>query len=533
MTPRDVSRARLKLRVAGAPADHEQIRLSLSERAAYQIAILQQQLDGLAADFRRFLAAWLGADIPPDTAPYVLLSDTRIARLYGAAALAALVGEMLLAAWFFHRNDVDWRVGMFSVVVITLIFHASIFYMAYGSSGRFRPHETMQNLSLFVWPASVLFFVAVLLAVVPRYLQGPAAASQTVQNWLSAGLVAGTLSMLVLASALACAHHIYATTSRYTKRYQAVLLELRMTEAFASELERLASSRTGSRNAGAVRSPSSQVSTGTTVAVLLAVLSLPCAVGCAAEATGGADAPQPAEYDSGLPLCETELDTSGSLDGLDAAWNALRTNLVAVTYHYRCSSLLVSRFDSDGWRAAPMVRLALPSVSRVELPPLRGEWTEMKNAQEARQQQLQALQNEAERHYREQLVRSLAGLDRLGLPPNDHESTGSDIVGAIRRYSQYDGTRLRLVILLSDLGDTRYRTAPHIPPPSGNIRVLALVCPMKAKDARLLSDPASAAEQYDRRAAWLRSGSPWVVVAPFFSVNLVDLLADSARATQQ
>jgi hypothetical protein len=221
-------------------------------------------------------------------------------------------------------------------------------------------------------------------------------------------------------------------------------------------------------------------------------------------------------------LLEAEIDTSGSLESLDAAWSAIQPTLGVVASTYRCGTVIVSRFDCDGWVAKPLVKLELPAVQHAELPPLVGEWTGMTNVQEARREQRRILQAEADHRYADALRGALAPLDKIVLPAGD--SAGSDIAGALHRYSQYRGARLRIVILLSDLGDTHCGTLPPVPAPTGNIRVLALVMPMKRKDANYLHEPLTGADQYETRCKWLRGGAPWVAVAPFFSNDAVELL---------
>ena len=94
-----------------------------------------------------------------------------------------------------------------------------------GQTGRIGPKETLHNLSWFIVPAFGFFIVAVMLGVLPRYLTGPTAADQRLHDLLSLGLLIGTLSMLVLASAMFCAGFIYATTRRLEQRYQRLVID--------------------------------------------------------------------------------------------------------------------------------------------------------------------------------------------------------------------------------------------------------------------------------------------------------------------
>jgi hypothetical protein len=111
------------------------------------------------------------------------------------------------------------------------------------------------------------------------------------------------------------------------------------------------------------------------------------------------------------------------------------------------------------------------------------------------------------------------------LPPADHETARTDVVGLLWRIAQAREREPQYVVIISDLADTQHRTLPSIPAPEGEIHGLVLLVPAQPKDALLTIGRAlPAAEQFELRRKQLAEKAPWVAVAAHFARNLAPLL---------
>lgn len=97
--------------------------------------------------------------------------------------------------------------------------------------------------------------------------------------------------------------------------------------------------------------------------------------------------------------------------------------------------------------------------------------------------------------------RGLWPLDSVRLPDSGVTATGSDVVGVLWRYAELLDLRPRLVLLLTDLADSRYRELPPIAKPAGAVRLVVLLAPATSNDAKLTMGKAlSASDQYRNRS---------------------------------
>jgi hypothetical protein len=550
MTLRRIIKARRKIRITGPPADRDQVLRSLIRTCQADLRRLDGAVAGIVHDFQRWYEGWLGERAPATLVPHAIATDLRAARMYWWSAAAALLLEAIVAGFFFARNELDWRFGVGTMVLVTVIVHAGVFYVVFGSTGWVRPKETHANLRWFVVPSLVLLLVALVLAILPRYVTGLAAADQRLHNALSAGLLAGSVSLLVLAASWFCAALIWSTSRDFERRYRALIDEQARTADFIDELREQISIPAESSE---VPAPAPAVGRGLREASTVSALLL-AAVLAGAACSPPADAAEPADpavaaepcgtgsdagdrADAGdVASCEVEIDISGSIRDLPAAWSAARSHLATIAEQQHCGVLKVSTFDTDGWVPKRVLGCRLPALHEPEPVKVRSEWSSAKNVRDAEAELTRIRREAAARNYRAQLTAAVAGLDQARvLPASNQESRSSDVAGALRRYAEYRGQARRVVLVVSDFGDTGHRALPQIDPPAGNIRVVAVIAPMRDKEAKLLGLSLESADQFRNRRDWLARGAPWVTGVPTFAspAELAQTLADRASAGTQ
>lgn len=542
MTLRRIIKARRKIRITGPPADRDRVLRSLIRTCQADLRRLDGAVAGIVHDFRRWYEAWLGERAPATIVPHPIATDLRTAQMYWWSAAAALVLEAIVAGFFFSRNELDWRFGVGTMVLVTVIVHAGVFYVVFGSTGWFRPKETHANLRWFVGPSLVLLLVALVLAILPRYVTGLAAADQRLHNALSAGLLAGSVSLLVLAASWFCAALIWSTSRHFDRRYRVLVEEQARTADFIDELREQLSTLEADPEAVPAGAPVGRGLREASIASALLLATVLTGAACsppdAVEAAAPAVAAEPCgtgldagDADAGeVTSCEVELDISGSIRDLPAAWNAARSHLSTIAEQQHCGTLKVSTFDTDGWVPKRVLSCRLPALLEPEPVKVRSEWSSAKNVRDAEAELTRMRKEAAEKAYRAALRLAIAGLDHATvLPPAGHESRNSDVVGALRRYAEYRGQPRRIVVLVSDFGDTRHRALPRIDPPAGNIRVVAVIAPMRDKEATLLGLSLESSDQFRNRRDWLTRGAAWVTGVPTFASSAE--LAGTLRAT--
>jgi hypothetical protein len=103
----------------------------------------------------------------------------------------------------------------------------------------------------------------------------------------------------------------------------------------------------------------------------------------------------------------------------------------------------------------------------------------------------------------------------------------------LARLGQIRDRRPHLVLVVTDLSDSRYRQLPAIPAPAGQVRVLVLLAPANpAEIRRTVGKRLSAAEQYALRSRELGRAAPWVTAVPFFTEDLVSLIRAPVSSQQ-
>src|SRR5213594_2351926 len=100
---KEVEKARLALKHAGAPADRDQLRATLISRISNDVEILRQGKDTIGKDYRRQLERWRTEEVAETVPVSAIPGDIHDTRLYRTTAVFALLSEAALAAWIFHH----------------------------------------------------------------------------------------------------------------------------------------------------------------------------------------------------------------------------------------------------------------------------------------------------------------------------------------------------------------------------------------------------------------------------------------------
>jgi hypothetical protein len=534
----EIAKARTTLQNAGTPADRNQLRDTLLSHLAKDVETLRQHMATVQSDFRRKLERWRTEEVPENVTVCALPSDMHDSRLYRATGIFALLCEMALAAWMFQWLGVGWWIGVATALGITLTLHG-IFLHVFDNPER--PKEAIYRLRTRVsLPAIFGFLVALAVGMLARYVNGSLAV--LLLPAFSFALWVGTLSLLILASSLFTVAHIQGWSARHDKQYRMLGNEERETSAFQSEL-RAGETRTEVSVAPPVAvaaSTFSSTAAGRAMGFLLAgllTLSLVSSSGCATPVKS-ANVPEPAVVsDTSAVTMDAFVDTSGSCvrPALTEAWNTVRRELPELLQEHRITQLSIWQFDEDGWSPRRLREIPIPAMqvsARHQVPGT--EWASFANirdaVRDAEEKESRNLSVAAQQDYRNKLRNALESLEaNQVLAEASHETPRSDIVGLLRRVSQASESAPQYILILTDLADTQHRTFPNLPPPQNNVRVIVLLVPAQANDARMtLGKALTGPEQFDIRVHQLQEAAPWVTVAPYFAHNLPELLGKSA-----
>src|SRR5207247_498522 len=233
MNLKQLEKARRALRHAGTLADRNQLRAALIPRLTNDIEVLQQSKDTGRADYRRRLERWRTEEIPENVPVCAIPSEVQDSRLYRVTGSFALLGEMGLAAWIFHRLGVGWWFGVLIALFVTFTLHG-IFLHIFDNPER--PKETIYRIRRYAsLPAIVGFLLALGLGMLARYVYGGLA--YMLLPLFSAALWLGTLSLLVLAASLFTLAHILGWSRRHETEYRNFDADERGSSAFLKELD--------------------------------------------------------------------------------------------------------------------------------------------------------------------------------------------------------------------------------------------------------------------------------------------------------
>ncbi len=522
MTHKELARAAVRLDDAGTPADRYALRTMLADRLRGDLRLYGARLHALEADYQRFLSSWTTEHVPPGAIPTRLPEDVHARRRYLIGGLVALTAESLLAAWIFAHRGVLPLFGIVAAVCVTLVFDGALDLLLVAKNPR--PKEALRTLKRrLVLPAFLAFVLAAAFLALARYVEGGLAL--LLLPLFSGALWVATMALLLLAAALFCAAHLYGTTLRQEREYAELDREARQNFAFLRELERegpLVEVKAGSPDGDAHGSSRSAFQSARGInAALLLLAAVGALTSC--QPSHGSTAAETAAARPERSRCDVVLDLSGSVVGLARVWSHVRDELPAIITGAHCRELAVSGFDTDGWMLRPLVRpLELPAPAT---PADAGEWAAFGNFE-------QAAAADGQARYAATVRDTLRVLDGVQLPDSGVGAKGSDVVGVVQRFAALRDPEPRLVLLLTDFADSRYRVIPPIPAPTGAIRLIVLLAPARPKDARLaIGRELSAADQYENRSRELKRAAPWVIVVPYFTENLADVVAETTTVS--
>src|SRR5439155_18330993 len=138
-----IGKARRGLRHAGTVEDRAQLRQSTIARLRNDMEALAERKAALKEDFRTRLEKWETRNVPEHAPVLANPGDTHDSRLFRLTGWIALLCEMGLAAWIFHRLGVAWWVGALTALGITFTLHGVFLYIFEDEQ---RPKETVYRI---------------------------------------------------------------------------------------------------------------------------------------------------------------------------------------------------------------------------------------------------------------------------------------------------------------------------------------------------------------------------------------------------
>src|SRR5437667_1933186 len=233
MNIKEIEKARLALKHAGAPADRDQLRSTLTSRLTNDVELLGQGEETTGKEFRRQLERWRTEEVPETVPVSAIPGDADDSRLYRVTAVFALLSEMALAAWIFDRLGVAWWFGVLTALFITFTLHG-VFLQIFDNPER--PKEAIYRIRrAAALPAIFGFLIALGLGMLARYVYGSMAVA--LLPLFSLSLWLGTISLLVLAASLFTVAHLRGWSVRYEKQYRKLDAEERASSSFLKELQ--------------------------------------------------------------------------------------------------------------------------------------------------------------------------------------------------------------------------------------------------------------------------------------------------------
>src|SRR5256886_1226265 len=466
----EIAKARTTLRNAGTTFDRNQLRATLLSHLAKDVEMVGQHMATVRADYRRKLERWRTQEVPENVWVSSLPSDMHDSWLYRMTGVFALLCEMALAAWIFNWLGVGWWMGVATALGITLTLHGIFLHLFDNPE---RPKEAIHRLRTRVsLPAIFGFLVALAVGVLARYVQGELAV--LLLPAFSFALWLGTLSLVILAASLFTVAHIQGWSAHHEKQYRELDNEERASGAFLDELRaegtRPETIVSRSPYAGALSNISGTVA-GRVAGLLtggILALALVSASGCAT-AVKSASVPEAAvAAGPAAAILHTFVDTSGSCvrPALTEAWDTVRQELPEIVDQHGITQFNIWQFDEDGWSPRRLREIPLPdkqAAVRVQIPGT--EWASFANIRvavhDAEEREWRRQVVETQQHYREGIASALGPLDREPvLPPAQHETPQSHILGLLRRLSQASEQGPQYALILTDLADTRYPNFP-------------------------------------------------------------------------
>lgn len=568
MTPKQVTKGRAIRQDAGSPRDRRFIDQSLIGRLEGELVILNQDKQGTTDEYRETRSNWRTEERDPLAVPYALTEDVAISRSYWFGGVIALLGEMALGAWIFSTRGLSAWVGAGFALAITLIFERAIHFAVFGSTGQRRPKRAIRRLKNFAfYPALACFFIAVLMSIVARTVEGRAAASNAVVVMVTTSWAVLTLGLVFLASSLFAAAFIYSWSERLASRYRSLDRDERASRAFLEEVRRemppeaptaashADSSHVESTHASGPSESEASVRPETARPSLLASISRNvsgsgaavlligalCSASCStADASGAIDfangskgdativRPAPQQSDGSGAACHVVVDTSGSLANIGDTWEHVEAELPGIVRECDCQTLDVWSFDKDGWLWSPILSVSLPRLRVPEAGQLPAELAGWSNFREAAELKRQDQIGVARLEHDKLIALALAPLDSVAkVLEGKPESEGSNPVGVLRRIALTPTRRPAIFVVVTDMADTNYGTSfPAVAAPRDDVRALVVLAPATPEDATLAQAPRSGPEQYEQRQAAVQKAMPWVQVVPYFVTDIGLLLSN-------
>ena len=232
MISKQIHKARLALKHAGALEDRDQLRDWIITELRDDLEVLRERKAAIKEDFRKRLEKWQTKAVPDSVPVMENPANARDRKLYRLTGWIALISEMALAAWIFARLQVAFWIGALTALGITFTLHGIFLYLFEDED---RPKATMHRIKVYAALSAIIgFLVAVAGGALARYVTGHLA--YLLLPFFSFSLWLGTLSLMVLAASLFTIAHLKGWAVCHEQEHAQADGEERATRAFLQEL---------------------------------------------------------------------------------------------------------------------------------------------------------------------------------------------------------------------------------------------------------------------------------------------------------
>lgn len=522
-----------------------------------ELTRLHRQLETLRKAFLDEFEAWMGQEPFPEMEPHPIARDRARTLAFRLSTLAAFLVETYIGNYLFTNLEL----GPLESAFAALLFSAGAMVLADGGLLAFSdsdsPRESRDRLLQVIKPAFKAVAICAIAILLWRVIRTPWLAD-LLWPLVSLGIFTISIGLIPLGGGFLAAADLYGWSARHTAAYRRLDEERVRTEGIRQKyLTCLPRTRDGAYTILELhQQPVQRLSRPPiNITPLLAAL---CIVGSLlASACGGQQAGRRGAATFAKPIKQPAptltpllnensaelhllLDRSGSLhaDAAAAAARNMSEQLPGWIEAMSATRLTVESFAADGLSATELVSMPLPQRRAVrrenlaECAAKRGDIGDAPVVERLREEQcrqaIERYETQAAEEYRAALRQSLGQLTPETLnPPVAPATPCTDLYGVMYRIAALRRPGRHRYVVLTDGRNTCGPLRP-LRAPAGDVRVLVLLAPAKAKESR----GQRSVDQFESVKAALHKAAPWLDITLSAERNLAHYF-DAKNAPDQ